>query len=40
VLKGRNNFDWKVTTLRPIFKEMGSSEKRKKKLIERENIVN
>jgi hypothetical protein len=44
VLKERINFDWKVTTLRRIFKEMGFRWKRygsrRKILIERENIVN
>jgi hypothetical protein len=44
VLKERINFDWKVTTLRRILKEMGFKWKRcgsrRKILIERKNIVN
>jgi hypothetical protein len=44
VSKERINFDWKVTTLRQILKEMGFKWKRcgsrRKILIERENIVN
>jgi hypothetical protein len=44
VLKERTNFDWKVTTLRRILKEMGFKWKRcgsrRKILTERENIVN
>jgi hypothetical protein len=44
VLKERINFDWKVTTLRRILKEMVFRWKRcgyrRKILIERENIVN
>jgi hypothetical protein len=44
VLKKRINFNWKVTTLRGILKEMGFKWKRcgsrRKILIERENIVN
>jgi hypothetical protein len=43
-LKERINFDWKVTTLRRILKEMGFKWKRcgsrRKILIERDSIVN
>jgi hypothetical protein len=44
VLKERVNFDWKVTTLRQILKEMGFKwtrcGSRRKIFFERENIVN